>query len=102
MMSDMVMRGLASKSNPLMGRERRQSGSVWVFVSRTTSIKEMDGCNFGHKSCTSGMMDQKDRKNMGTLRTSGESHRDESPVHRSSNPMTNRSHVNFIIRGPMG
>ena len=67
-------------------------------MSETTFTKEIVGDSFGHKSCTSGMMNQKDGKNMRTLQTSGGFHRDERPVHRFSNPMTNRSHINFIVR----
>ena len=43
------------------------------------------------------MIDQKDRESMGTLLTSGEFRRDEPPVHRFPNPMTNHLHINFII-----
>ena len=43
----------------------------------------------------SDMMDQKDEENMGTLFTSGEFRRDEPPVHRFSNPMTNCSHISL-------
>jgi hypothetical protein len=34
---------------------------------------------------------------MGTLLTFGELHHDEPPAHRSSNPMTNCSRINFIM-----
>lgn len=36
---------------------------------------------------------------MGTLLASGELRPDEPPVHRISNPMTNCSHIKFIIWG---
>ena len=60
-------------------------------------MKEIVGGNFGHKLSTLGMMDQEDRKNTGTLHTFGEFHRDGRPVHRFSNPVINRSHINFIV-----
>jgi len=57
----------------------------------------MDDGNFGDVSCMSDMMDRKDKESMGTLLTFGELRRAESLVHRIPNPITNCSHINFIM-----
>lgn len=41
-------------------------------------------------------------KNTGTLPTFGEFRRDGLLAHRIPNPMTNRSHINFIMWGTYG
>ena len=43
-------------------------------------------------------MYQKGGKNMGTLLTFGEPHRDKCLVHGFSSPITNRPHFNFVLR----
>lgn len=66
-------------------------------MSRTTFGKETNDNNFGHKSCVSDIMDPKGGRDVGTLLTFGQFHRDQCPVHGFSKPIAGRPHINFVM-----
>ena len=98
-MPDTVMRGLANKSKPLMGRKSRRGGSVLGIRVENDVQEGYEWRQFWSEACPSDIMDQKGEMNIGTLLTFGEPRRDQCLVRGVSNPITNRPHINFVIRG---
>lgn len=98
MMSFIVTRGFANKSKPLMRRKYRKGSGGWGVSHRERFSCRKQTVAFGHES------GYDTSKNMGTLLTFGELHRDESVARRLPNPMTSffayQSHyVAFLDQG---